>query len=272
MTEDAFPLVSVLFVTYKRFDFLERAVRAFLAHTSYPNLEIVIADDGSGPEVQAKIRMLPADTFAFLPNDQGLGANNNNGIRHCSGKYVLMIQDDWVCHGPSNYLKEAVHVMELNRDVGLINFAGALHPIDSTSRLSGSHEPCYLTPVPGMSEDGKRELSLYSDQPHLQSMECIQFIGPYREVPMVRSESYYEAAWKEQTKYKAAVFPKWLYKVFQCDDSAASYSAAMFSRRSAAKLFPTAQWLKRNLKPVYWIGRAGFYCSVRALEALRIVK
>ena len=77
-------------------------------------LEVVIADDGSGPEIQAKIRTLPADVFALSPENQGLGPNNNNGIAHCKGKYILMIQDDWECFGPPDYLSNAVWVLEAN--------------------------------------------------------------------------------------------------------------------------------------------------------------
>lgn len=275
MPEDSqdWPLVSALFITYKRFHLLEQAVRSFRENTSYPNLEIVIADDGSGAEIQEKIRSLPADVFAFLSEDLGLGANNNNGIRHCSGKYVLMIQDDWICQGPSNYLHEAVSIMEHNPQVGIINFAGAKHAPDFSLRLQGSDEPCYLTPTPSMSQDGKRELSLYSDQPHLQSIECIEFLGPYRELPGIRSETFYEQAWKNQTKYKTAVFPNWHEKVFQCiGDPKESFSAAAFRRRASVKLLPLAQWLKLNLEPVYKIARTGFYRLIDLLETMRIVE
>ena len=81
-----YPLVSVLFVTYKRVDLLEKAVHSFLKNTSYPRLEVVIADDGSGREIQDKIRTLPADVYALSPVNQGLGPNNNNGIAHCTGQ------------------------------------------------------------------------------------------------------------------------------------------------------------------------------------------
>lgn len=266
------PLVSALFITYKRFLPLQRAVQAFREHTDYPNLEIIIADDGSPAEVHDQIRRLPADKFALSPKNRGLGANNNNGIRLCSGKYVLMIQDDWLCQGPPHYLRDAVAVMEANPQVGIINFAGANHPPDLNHRLTGGNEPCYLTTTPAMSYDGARELSFYTDQPHLQSMESIRHVGPYEELPMVQSENRYEQAWKEQTRYLTATFPAWHLKVFQCDYTPESYSAAMFSRRAEAKLYPTALWLKRHFKPVYRGARASFYFVVGMLEKLRIVK
>ncbi|MGB6134006.1 MAG: glycosyltransferase family A protein [Acidobacteriaceae bacterium] len=260
------PLVSALFITYKRFEHLQSSLEAFRRNTSYPNLEIVIADDGSGTEIQNKIRRLPAHRFALAGKNRGLGANNNAGLSLCTGKYVLMIQDDWICHGPSDYLEQAVKVMEANPDVGLINFAGGAHPPDLSMPLAGSRQPCYVTPHAAPNLSGGRPLSLYSDQPHLQSRDCLNLLGPYKELPMVRSESCYEDAWNQQSRFRAAVFPEWHLRVFQCDYSAASYSAMMFSRRTAAALFPTAQWLKKNCHPIYRVSRSCFYLAVRRLE------
>jgi glycosyltransferase involved in cell wall biosynthesis len=172
------PLVSVLFITYKRFDLLKSTVESFLCQTSYPNLELIIADDGSGQEIQDQIRALPADVFALASRNRGLGANNNNGLRHCRGKYILMIQDDWECHGPADYLLNCVRVMEAHPEVGIINFGGSPHPPDLAQRLSGSDEPCYITPTPFKSH--KVEY-LYADQPHVRSRAALDHVGYYIE-------------------------------------------------------------------------------------------
>lgn len=207
------PLVSALFITYKRFHHLESAVLAFREKTDYPNLEIVIADDGSPDEIQNQIRTLPADVFALLPKNRGLGANNNNGLRHCSGKYVLMIQDDWLCQGPAQYLRDAVAVMEQNPNVGIINFASTLHPPDPNQPLGGSIEPCFVTPKP--STDSHKEEFLYSDQPHLRSRRVEEVIGYYLEDrDMERCEQDYSNRWKHQRQLLTAVFPRYYYKVF----------------------------------------------------------
>jgi glycosyltransferase involved in cell wall biosynthesis len=264
------PLVSALFITYKRFDHLRRAVESFRHNTDYPNLEIVIADDGSGPEIQEKIRRLPADRFALADNNRGLGANNNAGVRLCTGKYVLMIQDDWVCHGPKEYLRNAVSVMEANPGIGVINFAGAASPPDLKQPLSGSPEPCYVTPRP---EEGYGYL--YSDQPHLQSMESLSFVGPYREKAaddVSRSEIYYARLWQSQTRYGTAVFPAYHLKTFQFDETAGSFRLTTFKNRNIARFLPVVQWLKRFCWPVYWLGRAMFYSVVRLLELTGIVR
>lgn len=266
-----YPLVSVLFITYKRFEYLERTFEAFRRHTDYPNLELVIADDGSGPEIQEKLRGLKADRYAMGDKNLGLGANNNAGLRLCTGKYVLMIQEDCVCYGPPQYLRDAVGVLEANPDVGMINLSGGWHPPDYSRQLAGSDEPCYLTPAPRV--DGVKEHFLYSDQPHLRTMESVRLLGPYNEDrDMERCERNYEERWRDQTRFRTAVFPRYYRTVFRHDNSAPSYRTGKFRYRAAAAFVPTAGWLKRNFRPLYRLSRACFLAAVRGLERLRIVR
>jgi glycosyltransferase involved in cell wall biosynthesis len=271
--EEEYPLVSALFITYKRVDHLQRAVESFRQNTAYPNLEIVIADDGSGSEIQERIRRIRADQYALSPKNGGLGANNNAGFRLCHGKYVLMIQDDWACHGPPEYLANVVKVMEANPEVGIINFAGEPNPPDFAMPLNGSPEPCFITPR--ACTDGRHERYIYSDQPHLQSMESFRFTGPYNENRAdepSRAEEYYCRLWKEQTRYRTAVFPAYRLKVFQCDESARSFRKSSFRNRSIAAMLPIAQRLKRSCWPVYRVARAIFYSFIRVVELLGVVR
>lgn len=264
-----YPLVSVLFVTYKRVDLLERAVHSFRKNTSYPRLEVVIADDGSGPEIQARIRKLPADVFALSPVNQGLGPNNNNGIAHCSGKYILMIQDDWECFGPPDYLRNAVRVMEANPTVGTINFCGAPHPTDPKDKLAGSENPpCYLTPKPY--DNPVKEEFLYSDQPHLILREAQDFIGPYIYHRYIEnSENDYCARWKAQSKYSAAMFPDYYRKIFVEIDTSRSLRATRARYRVGTYLQPLKAYLP---KPLVKVGKAVVLKSIYGLEKLRIVR
>jgi hypothetical protein len=273
MTDFEWPLVSVLFITYKRIDLLKKSVEIFRQNTDYPRLELVIADDGSGPEIQAEIRKLQADVFALLPKNRGLGSNNNNGINHCKGKYILMIQDDWECRGPVDYLSNAVSVFEANPQLGFINFAGAPHVADLTQRLMGSAEPCYLTPR--ASEDSHKEEFLYSDQPHLQSRSSLDAIGPYIEDrDMEKCETDYNFRWKHQTQFLTAVFPGYYMKVFSNEGVAQrqSFRTTRFRYKVARFLMPAKPLLVKHANPVFKLGRAAVQRSVNTLEKLRIVR
>jgi glycosyltransferase involved in cell wall biosynthesis len=273
MTNTNSPLVSVLFITYKRFDMLKQTVESFLHNTSYPNLELVIADDGSGPEIQQKIRTLPVQVFALPPKNQGLGANNNQGLRLCTGKYILMVQDDWACQGPSDYLANAVSVMEANPQVGLINFASAPHPPDLNQPLKGSDEPCYVTPVPY--EDGLKEHFLYSDQPHIRSRAALEHVGYYIEDrDMEKCEIDYNHRWKMQTQFLTAVFPGYYMKVFNNEGVAqqVSFRTTRFRYKVATFLQPAKPFLQKHANPVFKFGKAFVQGSLRTLERLRIVR
>lgn len=273
MTDFEWPLVSVLFVTYKRFHMLKRTLESFRLHTDYPRLELVIADDGSGREIQEQIRTLPADVFALLPKNRGLGANNNNGIRHCKGKYVLMIQDDWECHGPADYLRNAVSVLEANPRVGLINFGGNPHPPDVHQRLAGSAEPCYVTTRPYILNG--RECFLYCDHPHLQSRASLDAVGPYIEDrDMEKCEVDYTLRWKQQTEFLTAIFPSYHHKVFTDEGNAqqVSFRTTRFRYKVARLLEPVRPLLVKHANPVFRLGKAIVQGSVTTLEKLRIVR
>jgi glycosyltransferase involved in cell wall biosynthesis len=271
MTESPFPLVSVLFITYKRFEMLEQSLRHFRENTDYPNLQLVIADDGSGPDIQAKIRTLPADVFALLPKNRGLGANNNNGLRHCSGKYILMIQDDCICRGPREYLRNTISVMEANPEIGIINYCGAPHPIDESRMLAGGTEPCYITPRPY--EDGIKEYFLYTDQPHAVSRAAIGYVGEYLEHrDIVLCEEDYNRRWRDQDLFATAVFPAYFQNTYVHEGAERSFRTSLFRYRLDAKLMPLALLLKKYCNPFYVTGKAATRTIVSTLERLRIVR
>lgn len=270
VTDRQYPLVSVLFITYKRYDLLQQSLRLFRENTDYPNLEIVIADDGSGPEIQRKIRALAADVFALSPKNRGLGANNNNGLRHCTGKYILMIQDDCACHGPADYLKNTIQVMEANPEVGIVNFCGAPHPLDESRGLEGSREPCHILRKPY--EDGKKEYFFYTDQPHVMSRRALEEVGYYRELrDIVECEENYNRRWRDQRKFATAVFPAYYMKTYRHEGVDHSFRTTMFRYRVDARLKPIADFGKRHCGPLYSSGRLAVRWTVAVLEKLRIV-
>jgi glycosyltransferase involved in cell wall biosynthesis len=273
--EPQFPLVSALFITWKRFDLLKLTVESFLRNTDYPNLELIIADDGSEPQTQALIRTLPAHKFSLPEKHRGLGANNNNGLKLCAGKYILMIQDDWLCSGPAEYLANAVAVLEANPQVGIINFAGAPHPPDPNQQLKGSSEPCFITPRPYRDEDGKKEYFLYCDQPHIRSRAAFEHVGLYFEDrDMEQCEIDYNHRWKQQTEFLTAVFPAYFMRVFSNEGAAQGRSHRLnkFRYRVQRPFVPAAHWLREHCQPVYRSGRWILNTCIRTLEKLRLVR
>lgn len=94
--------VSVIIPTYRRSEFLQRAIESVLKQ-SYKNIEIVIVDDnGEGTDDQIKTEQSLKSVFGdderikYIKNKKNSGAavSRNNGIEYSSGDYICFLDDD----------------------------------------------------------------------------------------------------------------------------------------------------------------------------------
>lgn len=86
------PLVSCIMPTYNRRKFLPEALRCFLAQ-DYPNLELIVADDGS----DAISDLLPDDPrirYFRLSSKLTVGAKRNFACQHANGDFIAHWDDD----------------------------------------------------------------------------------------------------------------------------------------------------------------------------------
>jgi glycosyltransferase involved in cell wall biosynthesis len=92
-------LISIILTTYERADALDAAIRA-LAHQSDRNFEIVVADDGSGPEtvhvIEGWVSRLPVPLRHVWQEHRGFrGAEiRNRGIDASAGRYCIFLDGD----------------------------------------------------------------------------------------------------------------------------------------------------------------------------------
>lgn len=96
------PLVSVIIPTYKRVDFLERAIKSVLNQT-YRNIEIIIVDDNNpNTEYRLETSRLMKKYVSYYSNikyimlDENSGGcvARNTGLQEATGKYVNFLDDD----------------------------------------------------------------------------------------------------------------------------------------------------------------------------------
>lgn len=92
------PLVSVAVVTYNQKDFLVECIESILEQ-DYPNIEIVVADDGSRDGTAELLRDLEASgrgNFKILisPQNKGITSNQNLALSGCKGKYISWMAGD----------------------------------------------------------------------------------------------------------------------------------------------------------------------------------
>lgn len=98
MSVEKLPLVSVAVITYNQKEFLCECIESILIQ-DYPNLEIVIADDGSTDGTQDMLREYGqkySDKFVLklAEKNQGITANSNAAHFACTGKYIAWMGGD----------------------------------------------------------------------------------------------------------------------------------------------------------------------------------
>jgi glycosyltransferase involved in cell wall biosynthesis len=260
----------VLFITYRRIRFLQRAVLSFLRNTDYPNLELVVADDGSPQWMQAEMRTLPIQKLVASKTNKGLGANTNAGLKQCAGKYILQIQDDCECQGPPRYLEQAVVLMEARPEIGLVQFYGTAR-VDPELRIRDFEGPdCYL--ICRESGSSPQTQYVYSDMPHLKSNELVAYLGKYREsCRMEECELDYQNRFAKQSRFRAGFFPCYYNTVFIHMGASDSFRTGSRLRRLEDTLVPIARRWKERSPELFARAKAIYHKTVRLLYRLSIL-
>jgi len=172
------PMVSVVFIGYKRPDLLEKTVLSFLEVCDYPRarMELILSDDGSPAEMVERMKQLPFDKHVLSDRNYGLGHNSNKGLKAATGDYIFHLQDDWLCRGPGDFLRKGILVLEEYSDVGMVRFHDYWDPSICEERHTSTGETIYLHRnklVSGPQEYG------YSDRPHLKRRSFHERFGYY---------------------------------------------------------------------------------------------
>lgn len=103
--------VSVVIPAYNRADFTVEAVQSVL-NQSYPNIEIIVVDDGSTDDTYKKLSNYVGCEIEYLhhPN-RGASYTRNRGIKYATGKYIAFLD----CDDKYDQNKIAFSVNEMKR-------------------------------------------------------------------------------------------------------------------------------------------------------------
>ena len=160
-------LVSVVIPTYKRSDYLIRAIESVRKQT-YQNLEIVIVDDNPRDslfrkETERKIEKYKEDKrIKYIKNIENLGGAlaRNCGISESSGEYITFLDDDDMylpnkIETQLEFMK--IHDLEMSfSNVAIVNMKGELidfrehryvNSDDDNDKLLKHHLMHHLTPT-----------------------------------------------------------------------------------------------------------------------------
>jgi GT2 family glycosyltransferase len=87
------PLVSVVILSYKRRGPIARVIESVLAQ-DYPALELIVVDNGSGPEMTTWLAAeFPQARLIALPHNIGAAARNY-GIQAARGEFIVNLDND----------------------------------------------------------------------------------------------------------------------------------------------------------------------------------
>ncbi|WP_213876509.1 glycosyltransferase family 2 protein [Pseudomonas sp. dw_358] len=130
--ESATPLVSIIAPCYNGEKYLEEALAGIYSQT-YPNLEVIIVDDGSVDGSWALLERLQ-QVYGFQlyrQKNQGVSAALNHGLRYAQGKYVATPDLDDIMLPESVAVRVAF--MEEHPETGIC--AGNSKYIDSEGKV-----------------------------------------------------------------------------------------------------------------------------------------
>lgn len=92
------PGVSVIILAFNNLDFSRACIESVLKHTHYPNLEIIVVDNGSTDGSMAYFEKISEEhpSIEIVCNGENLGfaGGNNRGIEVASGEIVVLLNND----------------------------------------------------------------------------------------------------------------------------------------------------------------------------------
>ena len=115
-----YPLVSVVIPVYNMEEYLEETVSSVLA-SDYPNIEIIIMDDGSKDGSFALSQQLAAGDSrikTFHQHNQGVSKARNEAISRATGKYILPVDADNLI--TPTFISSAVKLMMSDHDLKVV--------------------------------------------------------------------------------------------------------------------------------------------------------
>ncbi|MBD3296626.1 MAG: glycosyltransferase [Candidatus Omnitrophica bacterium] len=144
MTHTSYPKVSIVVPAYNRARLLEGCLLNLLEQT-YPDLEIIVVDDGSTDDTARVVEATDDGRLKYIRHDinRGLPAARNTGIRASSGEFIAFQDTD------DRWEKDKTRIqMDIFRDLPLE--VGVVY--SNVSRAVGGRE--YIVPGKKHAGDG----------------------------------------------------------------------------------------------------------------------
>jgi GT2 family glycosyltransferase/glycosyltransferase involved in cell wall biosynthesis len=129
--QNAGPVVSIIIPFHNCWEMTEACLQSVRENTDVAH-EIILIDDASDAAVAGKARALQSESVKLIRNEErrSYSANNNQGARVASGRYLCMLNNDTLV--TPGWLDAMVSVLEREPDIGVL---GNKHLFPSTKLL-----------------------------------------------------------------------------------------------------------------------------------------
>lgn len=183
------PLISIQILNWNRAEDTQRAIKSALDQT-YPNLEIVLVDNGSTDNSVALTRAnYPTVKIVELDNNYGCPGGRNRGVAHCKGKYIFYLDNDGVLH--KNAIANAYRTMIQEPDIGIVT--GIVYDFDQVDEIDAQ---CSVR------NDTRYEFNNFLGGVSLHDKQIYDTVGYYPDHFMYGAEESFLSLKLLESKYK----------------------------------------------------------------------
>lgn len=86
-------MISIIIPTYKRFDYLKKAIQSVI-NQNYNNIEIIVINDHSEDETRKIKEVFPQIVYIENVSNKGPGYSRKIGLNYSTGDYIVFLDDD----------------------------------------------------------------------------------------------------------------------------------------------------------------------------------
>lgn len=181
------PLVSILIAAFNSGNFIQETLESVLTQ-SYPNIEIIVVDDGSTDDTQEKILAFGERIkYIYQPNG-GIASARNRGMASAQGQLIALLDADDICHSD----RIAIQVDYLQKTPDIILCSTDFSAFNSSGHVSDSHISNYYGII--RSTAGGIE-QLYEEKRSLDTSQNPWIVNNSREVKIHYGYIYNKIVW-----------------------------------------------------------------------------
>lgn len=180
-------LVSILIPAFNAGNFIQETLESVLAQT-YPNIEIIVVDDGSTDDTQKKVLAFGDQIkYIYQPNG-GIGSARNRGMALAQGQLIALLDADDISHPD----RIAIQVDYLQRNPDIILCSTDFSAFNSSGHVSDSYIRNYYGIIRSTSGGIER---LYEEKQILDTSQSSLFRDNSREVEIYYDYIYNKIVW-----------------------------------------------------------------------------